>query len=420
VRRSGAVALIATALALALLALGTAASGAGARATKISAHAAAGTSKSSAHAAALPVPSRFVGVDIDGPMLNPPSSVDLANQFGDMVSSGVESVRVAFNWAFAQPYKTWSDVPASQQSQFTNVNGAPIDFSETDQVVGLAAQRGLSVLPTVLYAPPWDGVSNPFGVDYPARPGPYAAYLTALIHRYGPHGSFWSTNPRIPRQPIRMWQIWNEEQLSYYWHQPFVKGYVALLRASRTAIKRADPGAKVVLGSLTNTAWKILGQIYRGGARNLFDVVSVNAFTRTPANVVLYLRLTRRAMDRFKDGKKPMIATELSWTSAKGNTKTVYTWDTTQAGQARNIGALLPMLGADRDQLGLMGFYYYTWMGLEEHGAADFSFAGLEGLNSRGSVFSKPALGAFRHAALALEKCRVKGSRATRCAKRAK
>lgn len=418
-RRPGAVALIAIALALAFVTLGAAAS-AGARTGKTRAHAAARSSNKNAQAAALPVPSGFVGVDIDGPMLDPPSGLDLSNQFGDMVTSGVESVRIAFNWAFAQPYQSWSDVPASQRSQFTNVNGMPIDFSQTDQEVGLAAQRGLSVLPTVLYAPPWDGVSNPAGVEFPARPGPYAAYLTALIHRYGPHGSFWSANPHIPRQPIRMWQVWNEEQLAYYWHQPFVKGYVALLRASHTAIKRADPGAKVVLGSLTNTAWKTLGQIYKGGARNLFDVVSVNAFTRTPAKVVLYLRLTRRAMGRFKDSKKPMIATELSWTSAKGSTKTVYTWDTTPAGQARNIGALLPMLGADRTQLGLLGFYYYTWIGLEEHGAPDFSFAGLEGLSSSGSVFSKPALGAFRHAALALEKCKVKGSTATRCSKRAK
>ena len=72
---------------------------------------------------------------------------------------------------------------------------------------------------------------------------------------------------------------------------------MALLRASHNAIKRADPGAKIVLGAVTNTAWKTLGQIYKAGARNLFDVVSVNAFTRTPANVILATLLTRRAMD---------------------------------------------------------------------------------------------------------------------------
>jgi hypothetical protein len=406
VRKPGVAALIAIALALALVTLGAA--GAGAR------------TKSKAQAASLPVPARFVGVDVDGPMLDPPSTLNVVSQFRDMVGSGVQSVRVAFNWAFAQPYQNWSDVPASQQSQFTDVNGMPVDFSQTDQIVTLAAKRGISVLPTVLYAPSWDGVPNPAGVAFPKQPGPYANYLTALIERYGPHGSFWSANPGLPRTPIRSWQIWNEEQLAYYWHQPFVKGYVALLRASHNAIKHADPGAKVVLGAVTNTAWKTLGQIYKAGARHLFDVVSVNAFTRTPANVILYMRLTRRAMDRFKDNQKPMIASELSWTSAKGNTPTKFDWDTTQKGQARNIASLLPMLGADRKQLGLIGFYYYTWIGLEEHDAPDFSFAGLEGLNSSGSVFSKPALGAFRHAALALEKCKVKGSTATRCARRAK
>ena len=405
-RKPGVAALIAIALALALVTLGAA--GAGAR------------TKTTAQAASLPVPARFVGVDVDGPMLDPPSTLNVVSQFGDMVGSGVQSVRVAFNWAFAQPYQNWSDVPASQQSQFTDVNGMPVDFSQTDQIVALAAKRGISVLPTVLYAPPWDGVPNPAGVAFPKQPGPYANYLTALIERYGPHGSFWNANPGLPRTPIRSWQIWNEEQLSYYWHQPFVKGYLSLLRASHKAIKRADPGAKVVLGAVTNTAWKTLGQIYKAGARHLFDVVSVNAFTRTPANVILYMRLTRRAMDRFKDNRKPMIASELSWTSAKGNTPTRFDWDTTQKGQARNIASLLPMLGADRKQLGLIGFYYYTWIGLEQHDAPDFSFAGLEGLNSSGSVFSKPALGAFRHAALALEKCKVKGSMATRCAKRAR
>jgi hypothetical protein len=406
VRKPGAVAVIAIALALALVSLGAAG--------------AAAHAKTKARAASLPVPARFVGVDVDGPMLAPPSNLDLSTQFADMVTSGVQSVRIAFNWAFAEPYKTWADVPVSQQSDFTDVNGMPVDFTQTDQLVGLAAQRGINVLPTVLYAPPWDGTDNPGGIDYPTQPGPYANYLSALIGRYGPQGSFWRANPSIPRMPIRTWQVWNEEQLSYYWHQPFVKSYVALLRASHAAIKRADPGAKVVLGAVTNTAWKTLGQIYKAGARKLFDAVSVNAFTRTPANVVLYLQLTRRAMNHFKDNKKPMIATELSWPSAKGQTSTKFDWDTTQAGQARNIAALLPMLGADRTQLGLSGFYYYTWMGAEQHGAPDFSFAGLEGLNSSGSVFTKPALGAFRHAALALEKCKVKGSRATSCAKRAK
>ncbi len=408
-RRSGAVAPIAIALALAVIGLGAQASGAGAR-----------TNHPRARPAVSRAPSGFVGVDIGGPILDPPSGFDVGKQFSAMVASGVESVRVAFNWALAQPYPTAADVPADQQSQFIDIGGVPTDFGPTDQVVALAAQHGISVLPTVLYAPGWDAVRNRSGIDSPARPGPYADYLTALIHRYGPHGSFWRSHPKVPRMPIRMWQIWNEEQLAYFWHQPFVTSYVALLRAAHKAIKRADRGARVVLGSVTNTAWRTLGQLYRKGARNLFDVASVNAFTRTPAHVVLYLRLTRRAMDRFKDNKKPLIASELAWTSARGQTASHFDWDTTRAGQARNIARLLPMLGAEHTQLGLIGFYYYTWIAVEERHGSDFSFAGLEGMTPSGSVFTKPALGAFRHAALALERCKVKSSNARRCARRAR
>ncbi len=207
--------------------------------------------------------------------------------------------------------------------------------------------------------------------------------MTALVHRYGPHGSFWSANPQIPARPIRMWQIWNEENLSYYWQQPFASSYISLLRAAHNAIKRADPGAKVIVGALTNMAWTALGQLYRHGARKLFDAVAVNGFTKKPANVILYLRLVRRAMDRFKDRRKPLYATEVSWPSAVGDTKVHFDWDTTEAGQARNIAALLPMLGADRFSLGLQGFYYYNWMGVEDFGAPDFSFAGLVGITDR-------------------------------------
>jgi hypothetical protein len=422
VRRQGAVARIAIALALAVMGLGAGASAAGARVHQTRPHPTPAPQMRAHHTRprhpVSRVPPGFVGVDIDGPIIDPPLGFDVAQQFSAMVASGVENVRVAFNWALAQPYPTAADVPADQQSQFTDIGGVPTDFGPTDQIVTLAAQHGISVLPTVLYAPAWDAAQNGSGIAFPARPGPYANYLTALIQRYGPHGSFWRSYPKIPRMPIRMWQIWNEEQLGYYWHQPFVTSYVALLRASHRAIKRADPGARVVLGSVTNTAWRILGQIYRKGARKLFDVVSVNAFTKTPANVLLYLHLTRRAMDRFKDSKKPLIASELSWPSARGQTTSHFDWDTTRAGQARNIARLLPRGGAAPGQRGVLGFDYYTWIGLEEPQGSDFSFAGLEGMSPSGAVFTKPALGAFRRGALGLERCKVKSSSARRCAKR--
>jgi hypothetical protein len=91
----------------------------------------------------------------DGPIFSP--GVNLPRQLDRMVASGVESLRVAFSWSDAQPYASWADVPASLVGQFTSgVGGVPTDFSATDRIVGLAARRGLSVLPVAMYAPSWD------------------------------------------------------------------------------------------------------------------------------------------------------------------------------------------------------------------------------------------------------------------------
>ncbi len=368
-----------------------------------------------ARAAPAAVPQGFVGVDVDGPLITPDSTLKLSNQMRAMVANGVQSIRIAFNWAAAEPYAKWSQLPAEDRGRYADIAGVPVDFSTTDAVVSAAARYHVSVLPTVLYAPGWDAVDNPRGVDYPKRPGPYAAYLTALIGRYGPHGSFWADHRSIPRQPIREWQIWNEPNQDYYWRQPFAADYVALLRASHPAVHRADPGAKVVLGALTNTAWISLAQIYRQpGARGLFDVAAVNGFTKLPANVLVYLRYVRDAMNRGGDSTKPLLATEVSWPSAKGRTSQPYDFLTTEAGQARDIAAVLPLIGAQYKALGLAGFDYYTWIGSEAKRGIAFSYAGLLADRER-TVHVKPALAAFRTGVLRLEHCTRKGSLATSC-----
>jgi hypothetical protein len=362
-----------------------------------------------------PVPQGYVGVDVDGPMFGPDTPINFPNQLKTMVASGVQSLRVAFSWAAAQPYKTDADVPGDQTANFTDVGGVPTSFQFTDTVVGDAARDRITVLPTVLYAPEWDAVTNSSGVGYPRQPAPYAAYVTALIGRYGPNGSFWRENPGIPKMPIRSWQIWNEPNLAYYWKQPFASSYVSFLKVAHAAVKKADPGARVVLGALTNTAWTSLGQIYRiKGAKNLFDVVAVNSFTKIPANVMLFMVFVRRAMAHFGDGAKPLMATELSWPSAKGETHDNLDFITTEAGQARNIAALMPLIGQQRLSLHLIGFYWYTWMGEEDPNTGPFNYSGLLA-DHDGDVTVKPALQAFKTGVLALEGCKRKGAVATRC-----
>jgi hypothetical protein len=365
--------------------------------------------------AASRVPGSFIGVQA-GPPLEPQAVSDgaLSQQIKLMATSGVQSMRFALYWGAMQPYASWSDVPAEQKSQFSNdgIDNVPTQFGPLDTLVGDAARSGISLLPSVLAAPGWDGKGTPNAITkIPVRTAPYASFLKVLIKRYGPRGTFWATHH--PKYAIRSWQIWNEPNETSLWPiQPFAKDYVALLRAAHAAIKQADRSAKVVLAGFPsapgNTSWGYLAQIYGvKGARGLFDVAGVHPYTKQPAGVITIIGKMRQVMNQHGDRNKPLIADEMGWPSSVGKTKDLFGFETNEAGQARNIAAVLPLLANARKRLGLSGFYIYTWTAKEVRNAYTFDFSGL--LRYTGTRFvAKPALSAFKRVALKLEGCRSK------------
>jgi hypothetical protein len=357
------------------------------------------------------VPRGFVGVVVGTPLFpDVDPTIYLDDQLNLMVSSGVQSMRVPVDWSEVQPYQRMSQVPPDQRYLFVKAGGVPTNFSLIDQMVAEAARRGISLMPMIIDAPRWDALKHTHGgvVSIPRADGPYARFLAALVQRYGPNGTFWQSN--TPVLPVRMWQIWNEPNLKPFWPlQPWVQRYVTLLKAAHDAIKRLDPGAKVILGGLPNYSWKSLQKIYAiPGARRLFDVVAVHPYTRSPKGVITILSFVRQVMNREGDPRKPIVADEVSWPSSLGKTvhNTGYDFATTEAGQARNISRLLPLLGRYRTRLHLMGFYWYTWASTEQINGLAFDFAGLLKYIPDGFQFiPKPALTAFTNASLALEGC---------------
>jgi hypothetical protein len=368
-------------------------------------------------AAVATVPQGFVGVNIDGPVFS--SEVNFGQQLDTMVSSGVESVRFTINWSSSQPFPSYKALNAAgaDPTNYTDIGGVPTDFSATDSVVETAAARGLRLLPVVMYAAGWDASKNSdTQFPRPARNGPYVDFVRALVRRYGPNGTLWKENPGMPKLAVRMWQIWNEPSLPTFWpDRPFERSYVSLLRAAHAGIKSTDPGAKVVLGGLPNYSWQQLRPIYQTpGARNAFDVVAIHPYTTKPTGVITILQLNRAVMNQFGDARKPILATEVGWPSSLG--KAPQALGVTEAGQARDIAAVMPLLASYRKSLNLLGFYIFDWMGDEHRGAYSYNYAGLFRFNATSDkVVAKPSYAAFRNAALAMEGCRKKGSTATRC-----
>ena len=328
-------------------------------------------------AEARSVPRGWLGVHVDGPLTEP------GNPFGGewdlMAASGVETVRVAFDWRAAQPDE-----------------GGPISFDDTDAVVAAAAARRLPVLPVVHRTPAWAAIGGPNSA--PSGTAAYAQFLTALVRRYGPRGSLWSERPDLPRLPIRQWQIWNEPNLTLFWTpQPFAKRYVARLKAARRAVRAQDPGAKIVLAGLPNISWVALRQIYRAGGRGSFDAVALHPFTATPANIMRLVRLARQETRRFRDGRVPIWITEFSWAASRGKAKGPPGLVTGERGQATKLRKALRRLVRARKRYRIQKVIWYTWLS-REGSRNPFDWSGLRRL--RGDrIASAPALAVFRRAA---------------------
>jgi len=348
-----------------------------------------------AGAARRSVPASFFGVNWDQEIAASGPGGLQNQQFGRMAAAGAETVRGLFLWSTAQP----------------DQNG-PIDFSATDQLVGGAAAHHLTVLPIVVDSPLW---ARAFESSFspPSNPQDYAAYLTALIGRYGPHGSFWRDNPRLPKVPVRAWQIWNEPNMSYQWSTPgstedYAVRYTMLLRDSYQAIKRADPGALVVLAGLANTSPQDLAHLYDYGAKPYFDVAAIHPYTYTPAGVLTLTREARQVMRRNGDNRKQLWVTELGLPASRGVAQSSNSLQTTPAGMTRFLTNAYRLLAGNARRLGIGRVYWYTWASSysSNAGPAIFDFSGLFKWTPGSPVVARePAYAAYVRAARHWEGC---------------
>jgi hypothetical protein len=317
-------------------------------------------------------PFGLFGVVLDPEVTANNTQAALDGQMALMARSGVETVRTNFDWETTEP----------RQGVY--------QWGALDNIVTAAAAHGLQLLPIVEFTPRWASShkSSAWNEYAPKRTSTYAAFVTQLVVRYGPNGSFWRANPTLTRDPIRYWQIWNEpEGTKYDWRsQPWPSTYTALLRAAYRAIHHADSGARVVSGALvglntTNlTPWAEAGALYGAGAKRYFDVVAVNAFTNSPSvsgsvtRSLEIVRLVRNVMRARGDGRKPIWVTEVTWTAAKGKIPpSQYAgFETTAKGQAARLAAYYQQVAAKRPY-GIQRAFWYTW-------ATTYTDAGVFGI----------------------------------------
>jgi hypothetical protein len=365
------------------------------------------------------VPFGFFGVSWD-----PTNSAasDQESQAALISRAGVEAVRTSFNWDQAQPYASAGLVPQGQAGSFVvGPGGVPTSFSYTDRVVRATASHHLRLLPVVLFTPRWAS-SNPATDEYyryaPRDFATFTDYLTALVHRYGPGGTFWRDNPRVLRVPVREWQIWNEEDDWQSWPSWRNQGlYVGLLEASYRTLHRLDPGVRVVLGGLANfpwqTSWQSLERLYQAGARGFFDVAALHPYSATVAHVLRIIQLNRSVMARYGDGRKPVYVTELAWSAPKVRVDPLVGVQVSARQQGRLLAAAYSALRRHRE-LRVEQADWFKWSG-DYRGRSIWNYTGLVAAYQHAPHFRPlPLLAAYAGIARRLEGC-TKSDLASRC-----
>jgi hypothetical protein len=258
------------------------------------------------------------------------------------------------------------------------------DWRRMDEVVRDTTARGVSIIPTLLYTPDFYSSKPPGATGStqypPTDPNTMAAYATALIKRYGPRGTYWCppvvggvTPPPVGQiidgqvpcddsLALRTWEVWNEPDYPSWWKgHPDASEYAALLTTVSAAIKQADPGAEVVLGSLTGAQAAapggFLDQLYALGAGSAFDTIAFNPYALNVKDVIQRIRDVRTIAAAHGDAHKPIRILEYGWATGGRSSTTVVT----PACQAALIYRVTLRMAKLREELGLRSIVQFQW-----------------------------------------------------------
>lgn len=273
------------------------------------------------------------------------------------------------------------------------------DFDAVDRQVAAAAAAGIRVQPFVNGTPSWLTAN-------PARPplgrrarGYWSRFLRTAVRRYGSRGGFWAG--RRSREPMRLWQVWNEPNFALFWRPwPRPVGYARLLRISARAIRAADPRAKIVLGGVAPVRGGVepgvfLRKLFRvAGVRRSFDIAAIHPYASSVPGVEYRLQEARRALVQAGLGTRPLLVTEMGVASS-GDYPSAFVEGLD--GQAAFLHGAYARLIEKRRRWRIAGVDWFTWQdALQADPQCVFcQGAGLMNLSGQ----PKPAWWAFREVA---------------------
>ena len=169
--------------------------------------------------------------------------------------------------------------------------------------------------------------------------------------------------------PIRVWQIWNEQNSpKYFAPKVDVKKYAKLLTAASSAIKDVDPGADIVMGGMwgPESAKKVvlpiadyLKKLYAiRHVERTFDSIALHPYSASVSGAMEQLETARRVANNAGDKNVGLWVTEIGWASG-GPADEPYVKG--EKGQARILKSALGKMEKQRKRFNLRGIFWYSW-----------------------------------------------------------
>ncbi len=321
-------------------------------------------------AGAQNMPAGFIGI-------SPQNTSDDAD-FELMQLAGIESVRLPL---------PWSAIEKEAADRFDP------DWSWFDDQVKRAAEHEISIFPFISGSPEWvapDPGDEP--VESPWQRRAWTGFLRAAVERYGPRGEFWQENPELPAQPIRRWEIWNEENIVTFSHRPNPLRFARLIRISGRVLHRVDPNSQVIVGGFFGRPLQtppniqsgdFLSRLYRArGVKRFFDGVALHPYVAVANAMEAQIDNLRRVMRVHHDAQTPLYVTELGWGSDSFESR----WERGPLGQARELDRAFALLSENRRSWRVGGVWWFSWT----DAAAYCQFCDSAGLLTEGHE-AKPA-----------------------------
>jgi hypothetical protein len=194
------------------------------------------------------------------------SSAAVERELDRLASIGARYVRVDVGW---------STLESKGRGQISTWY-----LDRLDHLVSAANRRGLELILTFWETPCWassapDSIKQNCAGSWwergvqryaPRDPADYARALAMVVERYG--------------NRVAAWEVWNEPN-----HPDFLKGgdqvsqYAELLRAAYPAAKSANPGPRILGGSLANSDFAFTDALLDRGVRHHYDAWSIHPYS---------------------------------------------------------------------------------------------------------------------------------------------